>query len=82
MTNEKMQRELAAFVMEMINKLEKNSHKDAVELPDVPRLVELLQRELGEFIRQYMENSRDPNARKELADIANFAFLISTVLPR
>lgn len=82
MNNEDMAMNLERFVTVMIEKLNKNSHKDVVALPDVPRLVELLQRELGEFIRQYMENPRDPNATRELADIANFAFLISTVLPK
>lgn len=82
MENDNMGADLERFVGVMIEKLNKNAHKDAVALPDVPRLLELLMGEVGEFVRQYMENPNDPNARKECADIANFAFLISTVLPR
>lgn len=82
MANEAMAVDLTVFVDTMIEKLNKNAHKDAVALPDVPALLERLMGETGEFIRQYMENPRDPNATRELADIANFAFLISTVLPK
>lgn len=74
-TNEKMRDDLEHFVGVMIEKLNKNMHKQDIPLT-VPQMVELLTRELGEFLRQYMEDANDPNAERELADMANFAFLI------
>ena len=73
--NEDMAFDLQAFVNLMIEKLNKNMHKQQIPLT-VPQMVELLTRELGEFLRQYMEDACDPNAERELADMANFAFLI------
>lgn len=67
--------ELQAFVDLMIEKLNKNMHKQERPL-EVPEAMELLMGEIGEFVRQYMEDKNDPNAPRELADIANFAFLI------
>lgn len=71
-----MQEDLEKFVDLMIEKLHKNRHKRTVEENDVPVMMSLLMTELGEFVRQYMENKDDPNAARELADVANFAFLI------
>lgn len=75
LNNGAMAFDLQDFVNVMIQKLNKNMHKQEIPLT-VPQMVELLTRELGEFLRQYMEDAKDPNAEKELADIANFAFLI------
>lgn len=73
--NEQMAVDLEKFICLMIEKLNKNMHKQDKSFT-VPEAVELLIRELGEFLRQYMEDANDPNAEKELADMANFAFLI------
>lgn len=70
------------FAKVMMEKLEKNSHKRTVEESDVPAMLSLLMIEVGEFIRQYMEDKEDPNAERELADIANFAFLIYQAIRR
>jgi ubiquitin C-terminal hydrolase len=74
--NDIMQEDLDEFAALMIEKLHKNKHKDTVKTHDVPAMMELLLREVGEFVRQYMEDREDPNLERELADIANFAFLI------
>lgn len=67
---------IVEFVYLMVKKLEKNKHKKTVTEVDVPAMLELLMKEVGEFIRQYMEDKNSPNLQLELADIANFAFLI------
>lgn len=74
-SNVDMALDLQDFVSVMVEKLNKNMHKQEIPLT-VPQMVELLTRELGEFLRQYMEDANDPNAERELADISNFAFLI------
>ena len=80
--DEKMQQDLGGFMDLMIEKLHKNRKKRTVEESDVPAMLELLMREVGEFIRQYMMDKDDPNAPRELADIANFAFLLYTAVKR
>ena len=74
--NREMDIALGNFVEIMGTKLWDNRHKKTVEEVDIPRMMELLMREVGEFIRQYMEDKTAPNLQEELADIANFAFLI------
>ena len=74
--DQRMLRDYYAFCKIMMEKLEKNSHKRTVQESDVPAMLELLMKEVGEFIRQYMEDKNNPNLERELADIANFAFLI------
>jgi hypothetical protein len=73
--DKRMGKDLETFVERMAAKLNKNMHKNEGPVT-VPLLVELLTRELGEFLRQYMEDASDPNTLDELADIANFAFLL------
>ena len=74
--NHEMDVALRDFVEIMGTKLWENRHKKTVEEVDIPKMMSLLVGEVGEFIQQYMEDKTAPNLHEELADIANFAFLI------
>lgn len=70
-----MAADLEEFVKGMVAKLAKNAHKDTPTREDVPQFILLMQGEILELYKQYLENRYDPNFNKELHDIANFAFL-------
>jgi hypothetical protein len=69
--------ELDKFVQVMVEKLEKNKHKDALEPPDLPKLMRLALTEMGEVVEQLLRDEADPNMIRECADAANFMFLIA-----
>jgi hypothetical protein len=73
---------LANFFQGMINKLHKNRHKDAITLPDIPMLMELLRGEIVEFEEQLGMDKFDTNTLVELMDVANFAYLAYGALVR
>lgn len=59
----------------MMEKLEKNSHKDTPTKGDLTQIMELLRGEIEEFEQQIYNDRFDRNSFLELADIANFAFI-------
>jgi len=66
---------LESFVYGMVQKLDKNSHKETPTLNTVPEIIDFLKLEIDEFETQFFENKDDENTVVELFDIANFAFL-------
>ena len=75
-----MSSELAEFFQLMLKKLDENSHKKTVSSDDVLKLLGKLLHECGEFTESYHCDLMDKNNELELADVANFAFLIFMVL--
>ena len=71
---------LSEFMEAMIHKLNVNSHKDAVNEDDIDGLLEKMQEEIAEFREQRKQDIMDPNTLGELADTANFAFLLYAFL--
>lgn len=77
-----MSDDLSYFVELMVKKLEKNRHKDALEPPDLPKLMRLAMGEMGEMVEQLLRDETDPNMLLECADTANFMFLIAIHIKR
>jgi len=77
-----MEDDLIRFIEGMVFKLAANSHKSTPTTDDIPKITEKLIGEVGEFVRQYMEDPHDPNAELESFDIGNFAFLLYITLQR
>lgn len=71
---------LLDFVNTMINKLDKNSHKQTPTTASLPTIMELLQLEIDEFMEQIGEDKFNENSLVELADQANFSFLAYVAL--
>jgi hypothetical protein len=71
--------ELVYFVSTMAYKLHKNRHKSTLDRT-IPKMFPLLLEEIGEFMQQYLEDKTDANSLVELADAANFLFLMSMAL--
>jgi len=68
---------MAKVLSACVEKLIKNKHKDApASMHDVQKLRRLLAGEVLELDNQMAENKLDPNMILELADCANFLFLI------
>jgi len=68
---------MAQILSACVEKLIKNKHKDApASMHDVQKLRRLLAGEVLELDNQMAENRLDPNMILELADCANFLFLI------
>jgi hypothetical protein len=63
------------FFAGMIEKLDKNSHKDTPTIATIPKILSLLQGEVEEFKDQFYEDKNNENTLIELMDVANFAFL-------
>jgi hypothetical protein len=68
------------FMGGMLDKLDKNSHKDTPTRENLAGIVILLRVELEEFEEQLADNKFDPNSLVELFDVANFAFLAYVAL--
>lgn len=71
---------LTHFFQGMMRKLDKNSYKQTPQLESLPRIMELLQGEIKEFMVQLDEDRFDENSLIELMDQANFAFLAYVAL--
>lgn len=71
---------LSEFFDSMVFKLEVNSHKNAITDDDIDGLLAKLGDEIQEFREQRIADARDPNILSELADTANFAFLLYAFL--
>ena len=71
---------LLKFFEGMIAKLDKNSYKQTPQLESLPRIMELLQDEIDEFMEQIDMDKFDENSLIELMDQANFAFLAYVAL--
>ena len=68
---------MAQILGACVKKLIKNKHKDApASMHDVQKLRRLLAGEVLELDNQMAEDKLDPNMVLELADCANFLFLI------
>lgn len=63
------------FFKGMIDKLEKNAHKDTPNAKSVGLMMAKLREEIEEFEEQLADNKFDPNTLVELMDQANFSFL-------
>lgn len=72
--------DLYRFFTAMLVKLDKNSHKRTPEVEDVPRIIERMQVEVGEFEEQFAIDALDMNTLFELADVANYAFLANVAI--
>ena len=71
---------LSEFFEAMVHKLNVNSHKDAINGDDIDGLLAKMQGEIEEFREQRIQDAEDPNILTELADTANFAFLLYAYL--
>lgn len=71
---------LTEFLEAMVHKLNVNSHKDAINADSVDGLLAKMQDEIAEFREQRIQDATDPNILGELADSANFCFLIYAYL--
>lgn len=71
---------LAEFFNAMLKKLDKNSYKQTPSHDDIPHIVDLMQKEVDEFMVQFDEDVMSDNSLKELADISNFSFLLYMAL--
>jgi len=71
---------LLRFFMGMIDKLDRNSHKQTPRMETLPRIMELLKDEIEEFESQLEEDRFNENSLVELMDQANFAFLAYVAL--
>ena len=71
---------LNEFFEAMIFKLNVNSHKDALRGDDIDGLLAKMEAEIKEFREQRIQDANDPNILAELADVANFAFLLYAYL--
>lgn len=67
---------LSEFFESMVHKLNVNSHKDAIRGDDIDGLLAKMEDEIREFREQRIADAEDPNVLEELADVANFAFLL------
>jgi hypothetical protein len=77
---EKYAQNLADFFDGMIDKLDKNSHKDTPTVKTIPAIIDNLREEVVEFEEQLAFNKFDENTLIELMDAANFAFLAYVAL--
>lgn len=70
--------ELRIFFDLMKKKLHENEHKDRPDIGTVPKLFALMLREAAEFMEEFDKDGEKYTEEKalELADIANFAFLM------
>ena len=71
---------LREFFTGMLDKLDRNSHKDTPNKSDIPTIMGLLRAELEEFEEQFLLDKNDENTLIELFDAANFAFLAFVAL--
>lgn len=71
---------LSEFFESMVHKLNVNSHKDAIRGDDIDGLLAKMEEEIREFREQRIMDAEDPNILEELADVANFAFLLYAYL--
>lgn len=71
---------LTEFMEAMVFKLAVNSHKDAINEDDIDGLLAKMADEIEEFRQQRIQDASDPNILAELADTANFAFLLYAFL--
>lgn len=71
---------LLEFFEGMVYKLHVNSHKDALRGDDIDGLLAKMEEEIKEFREQRIQDASDPNMLSELADTANFAFLLYAYL--
>jgi len=77
---EKYRPMLLDFFRMMIDKLDKNSHKDTPTRETLPKIMDLLLDEIIEFEKQVADDKFNENSLVELADQANFAFLAYVAL--
>jgi hypothetical protein len=65
----------AEFIVLMLHKLDKNSHKKTPTKESLPAIMDLLVEEIYEFEQQIEADKFNENSLMELADQANFSFL-------
>ena len=68
------------FFIGMLDKLDKNSHKDTPTKETLPKIMDLLREEIKEFEEQLYKDRFDENSLIELMDQANFSFLAYVAL--
>jgi len=71
---------LHEFFRTMIDKLDKNSHKETPTKESLEKIMDLLLEEIVEFEKQVAEDKFNGNSLVELADQANFSFLAYVAL--
>ena len=68
------------FIDGMLQKLDKNSHKDTPTINTIPEILDKLEEEIVEFQEQMFGDPMGENGLIELMDVANFAFLAYVAL--
>ncbi len=70
---------LDRFTQAMLYKLNKNGHKRPPSYSDIHTYLRGMQTEALEALDQFLRNPKSENLILELADVANFAFLMAMV---